>query len=587
MCNESKETILKKINYIFEKKQKQKLVVVTFLITIGTALETIGIAAIIPFINLILYPEDVMGNQYIQVLCHRFNIYESNQLIIVMAIILMLIYIVKNIYLLFMYHIQYQFTYNSQKKLAHKMMNCYLQQPYTFHLQHNSAELINNITSDVDTFFATVLQCIQVATDASICIAVIIMLLVVDKTITISVVGVLTIFVILFVKGYKSRVKTVAENRRKYAIEITKCIQQAFGGVKEVKIMNREFYFSNNFEKLCTMHMNTRKVGAVYTVIPKPVMETICVVSLLAVISFKILLGVEAEYFIPTLSVFAVAVVRILPSASKIAANLNSIMMGKRSIDAIYTDLKNMEQLDVVVEYSDKIEDNDKMIFNEQIEIKNLEFMYPNSDKNVLNKIDIVIPKNRSIAFVGQSGAGKTTMADILLGVLRAKKGDILVDNISIYDKLQDWQRNLGYIPQTIYFTDDTIRRNIAFALDDKVIDDCKVWESLEKAQLKGFVESLEEGLDTLIGERGTRLSGGQRQRLGIARALYNDPDVLILDEATSALDNETEKAVMEAIDSLSGEKTLIIIAHRLSTICNCDIICEFMEGKVTQKENE
>ena len=314
--------------------------------------------------------------------------------------------------------------------------------------------------------------------------------------------------------------------------------------------------------------------------VPKPLIETVCIAGLMGVISIKIARGVDLEYFIPTLSVFALAVIRILPSSSRIATNLSNIMFGWTSINAIYDDLKSVEELQRNQQNKDRNENTVEIPFQKQFEISNLFFKYNESDKYVLEDTNITIPKNVSIALVGSSGAGKTTLADVILGVLEYESGDVRVDNRIIDVTSRNWQKKIGYIPQSIYVLDDTIRRNVAFALEDEEIDDDKVWKALKDAQLLDFVKSLDQGLDTIIGEWGARVSGGQRQRIGIARALYNDPEILILDEATSALDSETEKAVMESIDALNGKKTMIIIAHRLSTIQNCQYVYKIEGGK-------
>lgn len=308
-------------------------------------------------------------------------------------------------------------------------------------------------------------------------------------------------------------------------------------------------------------------------------METVCITGLLLVIVFKLLNGTQPTYFVTTVSIFAVAAFRMLPSFSKITNNLNNVMFNKVSVNALYNDLQDMNELE-----STRLLDSQKekiIAFQQNITVKKADFRYPNTDKYVLKDVTFTIPKNNSIAFIGPSGEGKTTLADMILGLLAADNGRVLVDGEDIQDNISGWHKMLGYIPQTIYLMDDTIKNNIAYGIPQSEIDEKRLWKALEEAQIKEFIESLPKGIETEVGERGVRLSGGQRQRIGIARALYNNPEVLILDEATSALDNDTEAAVMDAINHLVGSKTLIIIAHRLSTIENCDIIYEVRNGKV------
>lgn len=302
-------------------------------------------------------------------------------------------------------------------------------------------------------------------------------------------------------------------------------------------------------------------------------MEAVCVSALLAVVAFKLMRGTHSAYFVSTLSVFAIAAFRLLPSINRIANYMSVIMFNKPAIDAVYHDLKQIDELNL--KKYDIITTQNKLSIKDKISVKNLYFKYPDADTYVLDNVSFDILKNQSTALIGPSGAGKTTLADIILGALQPTAGGVFVDDKNIMEYMQGWHENLGYIPQTIYLMDDSIRNNVAFGIDEEYIDNTKVERALRQAQLWEFVLGLEKGLDTEIGEGGVRLSGGQRQRIGIARALYNDPEVLILDEATSALDSDTENAVMEAIDSLSGNKTLIIIAHRLTTIRNCNVTYE------------
>ena len=307
-------------------------------------------------------------------------------------------------------------------------------------------------------------------------------------------------------------------------------------------------------------------------------MEMVFVAAILAVIIVKLLNGTQSAYFVSTLSVFAIAAFRLMPSMNRITNYMSVLMFTKGSVEKVYHDLQEVERL----EKNKPVETADVSLeLKKEIQIRNLSFRYPDASENVLENISFTIPKNRSIAFIGPSGAGKTTLADIILGVLEPTAGQICVDGIDIQNCMSAWHKNIGYIPQSIYLMDASIRENVAFGIPEEQIDETCLRRALEEAQLKEFVDSLPEGLDTVIGESGVRLSGGQRQRIGIARALYNDPDVLVLDEATSALDNETEKAVMDAIDRLAGNKTLIIIAHRLTTITNCDVIYEVKDRQI------
>ena len=577
--------MLKKMNYIFGKKQKIQLVLLFVVILIGAVMEMFGISAMIPFISAIMLPEKFMSNKYVQIINSWLHFESAQQLLILMSMAIMLIYVLKNIYLLFMNYTQYKFIFSNQRKLSKEMLSRYMEEPYLFHVSHNSAELRNNISTDVDTFFVTITTILQFCTEIILTLSIIAFLLYTDKSITIGVTLMMLFFMLFFLKLYKPKVREYGDKRRKYSIGMAKWLDQSLGGIKEIKIINKEDFFVNNYAIAHGQYTESRRKYTFCTAIPKPVLETVCIIGIFSVIALKISRGVDSEYFVTTLSVFVLAAYKLLPSVSKIVAYLSTIMFNKSSIDALYKDIVELEQLQHDSNVKRR-ENNEIITLKKEIKIDNLSFKYPHTDSYVLQNVNFIIPKNKSVAFIGASGAGKTTLADIILGVLEPTEGRILVDDVDIYANMDAWHQNLGYIPQSIYLMDDTIRKNIAFGLSDDEIEEQRIWQAIEDAQLKEFIESLDYGLDTKIGERGVRLSGGQRQRIGIARALYYNPDILVLDEATSALDNETEKAVMESIDNLTGKKTLIIIAHRLTTIENCDIKYEVRDGSVKIKED-
>ena len=320
------------------------------------------------------------------------------------------------------------------------------------------------------------------------------------------------------------------------------------------------------------------------TYIPRPIMESLCIGGLLLFMAIRIATGADVSKFIPVMSVFAIAAIRMLPSFNRISGYLSTLMFNKAAVDAVCKDIKEMDDLNS----KGKAIENTKDIENADIRVDGVSFAYPSKpDKKIIDNANFTIPLNKSVAFVGPSGAGKTTLADIILGVLQPDSGKIMVGDTNVLDYPKSWHQHIGYIPQSIFLTDDTIRSNVAFGLPDEEIDDERVWKALEEAQIADFVRGKEEGIYTTIGDRGVKVSGGQRQRIGIARALYSNPDVIVLDEATSALDNDTEKAVMDAIYNLSGKKTMIIIAHRLSTISECELIFEVKDGKVVEVDYE
>lgn len=568
-----------KINYIFDKKEKIKLVLLLFAILLTTILELAGVVAIMPFVNVVMDPVIIERTGYLKWLYDFCKIENINSFIVLLGIILIFIYIIKNTCVCLMYYSQYAFTFDTQKKLCNRMLKCYMSQPYIFHLQNNSAELIRNINSDVTMMFQAIISMLGLLAEVAVCGILSIYLLIQDKSIAIGIVVVLGGFILLFAKKYKNYMAKIGEEDRQYSAGIVKWLYQSFGGMKETKILGREEYFCSQFNYNYGNWAEREKIYRFLNVAPRPVMEAVCITVLLGIIVLKLLHGTHSAYFISTVSVFAVAAVRLLPSINRITSNYGVIMFNFPAFDAVYSDLKEIEKLGQTFENTSV--GNKKLLFDNCIEIKNLTFGYPRKDDNVLENVNITIKSHQSIALIGPSGAGKTTLADIILGVLKPTGGYVLVDGVNIEDKAEEWRANLGYIPQSIYLMDDTIKNNILYG--QETWDEDRLWKAIEEAQLKDFVLNLENGIDTIIGENGVCLSGGQRQRIGIARALYTNPDVLVLDEATSALDNETEEAVMEAINHLSGNKTLIIIAHRLSTIEKCDVIYEVKDKCVTR----
>lgn len=572
---------VKKIFYVFDKKQKRSIFFMLIKIVIGALFELLGVTAVLPFITLALSANTINKNEKLQALYNYLHLSSPTVFLAVLAGILIGIYVIKNIYLVYMSHSIYKFTYFNQRKLANRLLKCYLDQPYSFFLEQNSAVLIQNIGTDVVQFYEIVLCSMQLIVEVIVCILLTGYLFITDKSISIGVVIILIMFFLLFFKVIKKKIKIQGEIVRKNRQGQTKWLMQSFGGIKETKIAQKESYFLKRFDEEYESFAKNHCSYQTLAYLPKPAMETVVIGALLFVVMIKLLRGVDSVYFVSTMSVFAVAAYRLLPSFNRISGYLSRIMFDKASIDAIYNDLKLVEKLE---EKNRKISEENDITFENEIKVNGLTFGYPGTEKEVLSNVNLVIPKNKSVAFIGPSGAGKTTLADIILGILYQQGGDIEVDGVKVIEDSAVWKKKLGYIPQSIFLIDDTIKRNIAYGVDDKDMDENRLLDVIEEAQLKEFIDSLPDGINTVIGERGVRLSGGQRQRIGIARALYNDPEILVLDEATSALDTETETAVMEAIDSLSGRKTLIIIAHRLSTIENCDIIYEVKDGKVERQ---
>ncbi len=580
--------LLQKLRYIFNRRDKIKLVVLLLMIIVGSFMELSGVAAFMPFIEIVMTPENIFENKWLSRVYHTFNFPSSDHFLAFLAIVISGIYIFKNVYLTVLQNCILKFSYRTRKNLAVRLLKTYMAEPYTFHLNKNVAELQRSLQVDTNQFMLLVNNSLQMLAEITVCIVLGIYLFDTSHSITGIVLVLLVICVGFFLYISKKVSFRLGMQNQMYNGKLFQWVNQALGGIKEVKVLRREEFFISSYEKNYEKLIYGARINELLSAMPRYIVEAVCITGLLSAIVVKMFWGYqgnEVSDFIPQLAVCAVGAFRLLPSVGKMNAYANSIMYCKPSLDLIYNDLKQIEGCDESV--LEKGRSEDRWIFEKGIRLDNITYRYPDADEPVLENINIEIPKEKTVAFIGSSGAGKTTLADIILGLLLPEQGRVLIDEKNIYEDLDRWYQHLGYIPQVIYLSDDTIRNNVAFGVFEDEINEKAIWDALEKAQLADFVKGLENGLDTMVGERGVRLSGGQRQRIGIARALYHDPDILVLDEATSALDNETEQAVMESIEKLKNSKTMIIIAHRLTTIRNADIIYEIIDRSAVERSKQ
>lgn len=561
----------------FDKKQKKQIVYLTFILLMDAFVELLGVTAILPFIEAILEPEKLTKIEMVQKVMDYFK-WSVDELIVCIAGLLIVIYIVKNLFLIYMTNVQLKFSYYGRRDLSNRFMNFYIRQDYSYHLKHNSAELMRDISSDVDMFYAVVLSTMQLCSELVIAAVLIGYLLITDILITVGVAITLSFMIFFFVGKYKKTLVRLGQERRKYQYKMVQSMQQGFGGIKEIKIANKEEFFAEEFADANKKSNEALRYNIFLNAIPKPVMEALCITGLMIVISIKIFMDTDRTAFVGTLAVFAVAAFKLLPSVNKISSYIGNIFHNSVAIPLVIERLRNMDKL---LKEAKEEADKGAMEFTKDISLDKVSYRYPETEVDILKEVSLTINKKQSVAFIGPSGAGKTTTVDVILGLLEPYHGNVNVDGMPISDNLTGWRKQIGYIPQNIYMLDDTIRRNVAFG---SIVDnDDAIWDALDEAQIGDFVRGLPEGLDTSIGEAGVRISGGQRQRLGIARALFRKPEVLVLDEATSALDSETEKAVMESIEHLQGKLTMIIIAHRLTTIEKCDVVYEVKDGNISK----
>ena len=559
--------MIRKLRVIFTRRQKIKFLILFVLLFVGSVLEFLGVSLVLPFVQLVMEPMG-LNSGLLLLLSRWFPVSSGRELLFLTGFLLAGVYILKNGYLVVMKAAELRFIFNNRLVLAGRLMRSYMEKPYTFHLEKNSSEVLESVTFEVNKLYDLILYGMELISDLLIIAMIFLYLLWKDPVITLVVAVLLGLCSLLYFRFMHRRTKVYGRENQLYNSRMIQAVHQAMGGIKEIKLMAREDYFVRAYEENGRRYASSLKKSQFFQYLPKYLMETICVCGILGVVLLRLSMGTEMKTLIPQLSVFAVAAFRLLPSVNQVNRLFHNILFLSPSISRIYEDLQRSgaHQGEGAGKNAGR-----ELLPADRICFRDVSFGYPGSSKEILSHVDLEIPVGSSIGFVGSSGAGKTTFVDLLLGLLRPDSGSVLYGGQDIRDYRESWGRKLGDIPQTIYLADDTIRRNIAFGIPDSLIKEEQVWKALKEAQLSDFVQSLEKGLDTRIGEAGVRLSGGQRQRIGIARAFYQEPEILVFDEATSALDTETEAAVMEAIEHLRGRCTLLMIAHRTSTLSGCD----------------
>ena len=579
--------IYNKVRVLLDGKQKRQMVGIVFLMLIGGVLESLGIAMIAPVMQVVIDPKKVQESRLLSGIYDLFNLSSTTQLAAIIMVAIILTFVIKNIFLYFMNVVQLRFVYTNQFATSRRMMINFMQRPYEYYLNADTTVIQRNITSDVNNLYALILSCLQLISEMIVFVCLVAILLSQDARMTITI-AVLLVIVLLVIKYFIKPVMVKAgQDNQDYYSGLYKWIYESVTGIKEIKVANKENYFINGYADCGAGYVNAVQKYNLYNSTPRLLIETIAIAGMIGYMLVVMASGTSLTDLLPQLTVLAAAAARLLPSANRINNYLTSIAYFEPFLDNVSDNLQN-EIHDRSISYNSADYRTrvrvDKLPVTKTIKMEDITYKYPNTDKLILDRATMEIPVGKSVGIVGTSGAGKTTIVDVLLGLLKPENGRILADGVDVNTNYQGWLKNIGYIPQTIFMTDSTIRKNVAFGVPDEEIDDAKVWQALKEAALDDYVKELPEGLDTQIGERGIRLSGGQRQRIGIARALFEDPEVLVLDEATSALDNDTEAAIMDSINRLHGKKTLVIIAHRLQTIEKCDMIYNIGDGKATLK---
>lgn len=591
--------IIKKFSQLLSKGQKLRVIIISVMMVIGAFFETIGVGLILPLVTAITEPDIITENRYARLVCEILDLHATRTFMIVVIAALIFVYIFKNLYLFLEYYVQYRFICNNRFAVQSRLMEVYLHRPYEFFLNAESGEIVRIVTNDSNNTFTLLSTVLSFFTEAVVSVALIAVIVVTDPFMALLMAAVLGGTMLLIGQIIKPILRSAGLKFQKNFAKMNKWLLQSISGIKEVKVAEKEEYFLNQFSKYGRKAIDSEKKNMVLGQVPRLSIEAFSISAMLAVIAILMWRGREIDTMLPQLSAFAMAAVRLMPSVNRMTASLNQMSYYEPALDKMIEHLSVAERWEQAghlvsadehvvrvtgAQQMDTRDVNGHISLEHQIALSDIVFTYPNADHPVLDHADMVIPVGKSVGVVGTSGSGKTTAIDILLGLLEPQGGRVLADGVDIRDDYSSWLSHLGYIPQMIFMLDDTIRANVAFGISGSEVDDAQVWKALEEAQLKEFVQSLPDGLDTTIGERGVRLSGGQRQRIGIARALYTDPELLIFDEATSALDNETEAAIMESINALHGRKTLIIIAHRLTTIEECDMVYRVENGQIVQE---
>lgn len=574
--------IINKFRTILNKQQKHRIIVITFMMIIGALLETLGVGLILPLVSAVTTPNIIESNDKVKIICKMFDLHSTKAFIIFVILILIFVYIFKNIYLFLQYYVQYRFICNNRFMIQRQLMEKYLKSPYEYFLYADSGEIIRSINSDTSRSFALLSSVLGFFTEAFVCVALVITIIVTDPFMAFLSAGILGIVLLLIENIVRPFLKKAGERYQDNASKVNKWLLQSINGIKEIKVGEKEKYFLGQFSKYGKRAIDSEKINSVLGTVPRLCIEAVSMSTILGVIAVLMYNGREIDAMLPQLTAFAFAAVRLMPSVNRMSNYFNSMAYQEPALNKLVEMLTEAKE-QVFCEI--KTIKNDGITINKKVELKDITYVYPNTEIPIFQNANMEIPIGASVGIVGASGSGKTTAVDILLGLLLPQSGKVLSDGTDIWEDYHGWLSSISYIPQMIFMLDDTIEANVAFGISKEGVDKSKVWKALEEAQLDNFVKSLPEGLDTTIGERGIRLSGGQRQRIGIARALYSNPKLLIFDEATSALDNDTESAVMESINSLHGRKTMLIIAHRLGTIEGCDIVYRVENGKIIKEK--
>jgi ABC-type multidrug transport system fused ATPase/permease subunit len=573
LVSRDQQSILRVVWLILSRDERRKLIGIFALIVFGTLLETFSLGLVVPIIGLLTKKNYLASHPQLN---EFLNYPSQDQFVIGSMILLVAAFLIKSLFLIVSMWFQFGYSSSVTKRIGRTLFENYLRQPYTFHLQRNSANLIRNSQFSASVMSGTVDPILSIASDLLVMTSMILLMLFFEPEGTIITAVVFGITSLIFRKVTASRIRSWGESQIFHKGMTIQHLQQGFGAVKDVKILGREEYFVNQYSEHLEGAANVMKRFSFAQVIPRFGLEVLTIFGIATLVSTMLLSGDETTSIWPVLGLFGAAAFRLLPAVNRLILSFQTIGLNRPLVSGVYDDLILPDEGIMSIVSSRH--------FESTLLVEDISFSYASTSTQALSAVSICISRGEAVGLVGPSGSGKSTLVDILLGLLEPTSGRVLVDGNDIHGNLRGWQDQIGYVPQSIFLTDDTLRRNVAFGLPKGEIDEVAVEAAIRSAQLEDFVASLPDGLDTIVGERGVRLSGGQRQRIGIARALYNNPDVLVLDEATSSLDTETEHGVMQAVQAMQGEKTVIIVAHRLSTVEYCDRLYRLENARIVDE---
>ena len=595
---------------------KKIIPIILFLLMLfGAFLEVLGVSLIVPLVSVIMQENVIQNNKVVQCICTLLHIRSNKTFSIVCILVLIFVFIFKDLYLMFEIYVQNRFIYNGRFQIQQRLMNTYLDCGYEYYLNASSGEIVRIMQQDVKNAFLLLFNLLNFTTELIVSLVLVIAVFVINPLMSMLVGIVLALTMLVIAKVAKPMLHRQGEILQESSEQTNKWLIQMVNGIKEIMVGNKQEFFRENFNYHGKRLVRAERWNGLLGNVPRLLIEMASIVSMLFALLVAVMSGAEVSKLVPAIAAFAMAALKLMPSANRISSALNLVAYYEPSLNNVLENLdlfddENIKMNSVVKEMKKtfvrekrgnletsaeikSMQQTEKkvlgnfynMTLQHQVELKNISYHYPDTKQMVLQNVDMVIPIGKSIGIVGVSGSGKTTVVDIILGLLNPQSGEVLIDGMLLKENYGQWLSCIGYIPQMIFMLDDTIRANVAFGISPEKVEEEKVLKALEEAQLRDFVEKLPDGLDTRIGERGIRLSGGQRQRIGIARALYPNPELLFFDEATSALDMETETAIMESINRLHGRKTLVIIAHRLATIAECDMVYRVENGRIVREK--